>query len=95
MATVADLQSLGYEVGLASPGILYVAGFGFSSYIQEDDVDAVTALADPELHAERLRQFEGEASLLTADLTSAVMVPQLPKTASLADVIARLNELTG
>lgn len=97
MATITDVLALGYEAPLAMPGVYYVSGFGISTYVNADDQAQIDSLADPVLHAERVRQFKApsEQTLVAESAPMVAVVPQLdPKTASLADVIAVVNELS-
>lgn len=89
MASPDDLRALGYEVGEAAPGVFAVRGFGAAIYVASDDQATIDSLADPALHAERI------ASLDSVPQPSAAKAPPLAKNATLADVIAKLNELTG
>lgn len=92
MATVEDLRGLGYDVSNSATGVLYICGYGSAIYVREDDRETIDTLADPVLHAERVAQFEApEAAAVRADPVVAA-VP-LPKDATLADVIAAVNEL--
>lgn len=58
MATIEDLEALGYTVGESRPGVLYVSGFGVETYVRADDHATIDSLADPDAHAERVAQFE-------------------------------------
>jgi hypothetical protein len=79
-----DLELLGYAVPVSSPGVRCVSGNGFSIYVAEDDQETIDSLANPPEPA------------LTVEPIQAVAIPQLnPKTATLADVIAVVNELDG
>jgi DNA-binding helix-hairpin-helix protein with protein kinase domain len=92
MATWADVEALGYTVGEARPGVFFVSGDGLATYVASDDQAQIDSLADPTLHAERIAPPE---LTLTATPAPAAAIPQLdPKTATLADVVATVNELT-
>lgn len=84
MATWADVEAQGYGVVDDAPGVRRVAAEGVLLYVRDDDQETIDALANP---------APPEPTPL-AESTPAAVVPQLAKDASLADVIARLNELT-
>lgn len=64
MATIDDVVALGYEVEpvLPQPGNAadswLVRGYGLQLYVRADDQAALTSLADPDAHANRVYQFE-------------------------------------
>jgi hypothetical protein len=59
---LAQLRDLGYIVNQAMTigtlTVLYVEGFGCSTYVRDDDPEAITALLDADAHAERVAQHE-------------------------------------
>lgn len=83
MATWADVEARGFSCPQSAPGVRCVMGEGVLTYVREDDQETIDALANPPKPDP------------VVEPTPVAVVPQLdPKTASLADVIARLNELT-
>ena len=60
MTELEQLQEWGYTVGVAQEHedfkVYYVEGFGMGTYVADNDADTLAALADPEAHAERVKQ---------------------------------------
>lgn len=61
--TIADIEALGYEVGIAQERddgtkVYFVSGFGVQTYVAGDDQEAIDSLADPAGHTERKFQQE-------------------------------------
>jgi hypothetical protein len=54
----AELEQLGYFVGEAMPGTLFIEGWGMASYVLLDDTETLDSLLDPGAHAERVDAFE-------------------------------------
>lgn len=108
MIGLAQLVTLGYTVSQATPsyedgdvvvpGTFRVEGYGMTTYVSEDDLDAIERLLDPELHAERVDVYENPAVPVAPGPTTAQLVgaalEQLPdgplSKADLAGVIAAL-----
>jgi hypothetical protein len=57
VATLADIEQLGYTVTEVTPGICNVAGYGREWQIHDDDQDSLDVIADPDLHAARVRNY--------------------------------------
>jgi hypothetical protein len=65
---IAELRKLGYSVEVEASfdeehvgenvDVYRIEGFGISVLYRSDDIEAFNALADPDAHAERLRQRE-------------------------------------
>lgn len=49
--TASDLETQGYSVSLSQEGVYFVEGHGVSTYISEDDLDSIDALADSRIQA--------------------------------------------
>lgn len=58
------LEGLGYEVGTSNGCVLYLYGWGISTYLPLDEVDALDSMVDLELHADRVYKFEHPENLL-------------------------------
>lgn len=54
----AELEKLGYQVGEALPGVLFVGGYGIESYFDLTDTETMDGMIDPALHAERIEALE-------------------------------------
>ena len=65
MATLQDIETLGYTVGIAFENndctCYRVEGFGLSTMVRDDDQEAIDSIADPEAHAERELQLSETA----------------------------------
>lgn len=72
MATLADIQALGYSVVLSrepgdgSPAIYFVSGYGLELYVDSADQELVDAVANADLHAERRFQTDAPTEQVEA-----------------------------
>jgi hypothetical protein len=100
MATIDDMRSLGYAVGVAFPTdddhVVYnVSGFGVQMYFRDDDEDALTSICDPYAHADRCFQFNNpEAQVVRMQLVQNGYAVTLDPKTGLLSVVGGSTKLT-
>jgi len=57
MASLDDIAALGYTITTAAAGIIDIAGYGLEWQIQDTDQASIDLIADPDLHAARVRNY--------------------------------------
>ena len=69
-SNIKSLRSMGYSVGEAfnqdnkdEPTVYVVSGYGLTTYIREDDKEALDSLTNPTVHKARQKQFKSDESV--------------------------------
>lgn len=102
MATIKDIEAIGYVVTLAREGTWTITGYGITSlYVSDKDTATIDSLADPVLHAARLDQFENGPPVIPAVpprsqlsvAIGALKTLDQTKPATIGDVVAALKAI--
>lgn len=101
MATIKDVEVLGYVVTLVREGTWTISGYGITSlYVAEKDTATIDSLADPVLYAARVGQFENgpppgppPAPTQLAAAIAALKTLDQTRPATIGDVVSALKAI--
>lgn len=102
MATIKDVEALGYTIGLAAEGVYVITGYGITNlYITGDDQVTIDSLADPALSAVRIQAFDdppapiAERAVVSqlAAAVAALKTLDQTKPATIGDVVSALKAI--